>query len=185
MAVVSVEFQGQVTYRGEFGGGLDPSIVYGAPINGTYSFDPVGAVDVDPDPEEGEYSFSSAMTVQVGNVVIAAPNLSISVGNASSFEGQWYYASSFNFVSGGKFYSSMTLRLDTLRTDLFTEALPTHIEMSDLFRGLFYFSLGQSNVQGEITSVSFVPEPSTAAMVLLAAAGLANTRRRGRRGARH
>ncbi len=178
---ITVNFSGELTIVDDSLGQLDSSIVVGAPFSGSYSFDPDLAVDTYEPASAGAYSFDTTFGTQVGNSYFESDALDISVvAQGAAFPGQGYNASARSFVSEGLSINWMWIGLGTIETDVFEDdSLPLTLDLADFERTREFFLQGDDFVvRGELQSLDFVPEPTSASTLLFAIAFAAGKRRK-------
>jgi len=171
---VTFSFSGEVTALEE-DWPLEPPIEIGAPFSGSFSYDPELAVDIDPDPTEGEFHLAASILGQAGGMDFQIiPGSQVIVQNRETVDSfRLLGDGSGNGWMDGEFY----FELSGGDPDAFpSDALPSAIDFADFERAPFYYGCFSPftldtyyGIGGLITSVSIVPEPTS--IMLLAAGG--------------
>lgn len=169
--VVQVEFSGTVDTV-KAGTVISDSVFPGDEFNGTYRYDTNGT-DVQSAPDYGVYRFPQySVNVNVGSLTFSTIDTVVVAFNGSWSSDVYKVGSWTHFEEYGVDWSSMGFFLtDESRTALQGEALPDPPPSLQVFDvRVFQLAAGRIPwIRGTVTSLSPVPEPSTA---LLLAAGL-------------
>ena len=184
-----VEFSGKITGTqvdtGYWGyNPLDPSVTEGATFYGSLSYDPLGAVDTNPDPYHGSYYMGTAIVGKVGAISVAAYEMSVYVSNDPTYgyDELCFWATNPDGGSEGLPFTALALFLNGPPALLQDDSLPPGLDL-DLFAWATfevlyevegdppYVALGAI---GTIDAFAVTPEPATLTLLLL---GVAFTKR--------
>lgn len=196
---VAYEFAGTITFRSyDAIGELPVDIVKGTPFTGSVSFDIQGLTDSDPALTDGVYNFAPPlqnnfyMSVSINDHVIEStpsfgfPYNAISIVDrlpSSGYGDRISHIAYYPTLDGhGLFTPGVQLRTTVSfvfnESRLSNDAITTYVP--DTTQALVFFSLyasqdgrQQFNVQGEITSLTVVPEPKSSVVTCAALALLA------------
>jgi len=184
-----VEFSGKITGTqvdyGYWGyNPLDPSVTEGADFYGSLTYDPVGAVDTNPDPYHGSYYMGTAILGTVGTVSVAAYEMSLYVSNYRTYDQLSFWASNPDGGLPGLPITHLIVSLSGPETLFEDDSIPLTLDLEEFtypsFGAEHYVDgdppIGTLGVAGMINTLTVTPEPGTLGL-LLVGVGLGSKRR--------
>jgi hypothetical protein len=188
-ATITVNFSGVV---GSVSPGLAGSFAIGDVLTGSYTFEATTPPRPTSDATFAVYDAVTDVSFTLGTYSAAtagpAPNGEIQVDNdpPSPFVDRYGLLSRVSDglvgpAASGQPLGAFGFRLDDNTNTVFSTALtlPTSVELSDFSSSAFFVFFGNELVDGTLTSISSVPEPSTLGLTALGLAAMARRRQRG------